>query len=286
MKELSRESGIVSAQGFVYTGSLVGVMEKADGVYQSAQNLRQAPNYRQLPSEELQPLEARWTPIEETHDDLSRQAPDIDSQNSGVGNESTGIDAARSNIESSKAELAGEFDAYNSNCAGKTLPPPEYEQCMAQRNDLLNRQAQLNEVIEQFNERVKSYDQALANLKQMFLDWANDFDQWVGDAKAALSRADTGTCTEEQHQALQYRVDQFCKKGRRTCKSQGLTCEELKIRFKRNLDCAGARDEINNTCYGGGDIHQGKANEARKLADKCRQKIEEICGAAMTSEKI
>jgi hypothetical protein len=48
------------------------------------------------------------------------------------------------------------------------------------------------------------------------------------------------------------------------------SCDELQSKYYKNIRCAQARDNINNTCFGGGDAgHRQAANDARRAAQRC-----------------
>jgi RHS repeat-associated protein len=80
--------------------------------------------------------------------------------------------------------------------------------------------------------------------------------------------APPGKCTATQHRRLQDEVDAACK-IRRRC-DPGQSCPELLDNYYKNIRCAQARDEINNTCFGGGDSgHRQAANDARNAAKNC-----------------
>jgi type VI secretion system secreted protein VgrG len=80
--------------------------------------------------------------------------------------------------------------------------------------------------------------------------------------------APPGKCTAAQHRRLQDEVDAACKIPRRC--DPGQSCPELLDNYYKNIRCAQARDEINNTCFGGGDAgHRQAANDARNAAKRC-----------------
>jgi hypothetical protein len=84
----------------------------------------------------------------------------------------------------------------------------------------------------------------------------------------AADAAGPGTCTPEQHRALQDAVDAACKIPRRCDGSQD--CATLQSNTDKNIACAAARDTINVTCFGGGDPgHRQAADDARRAAQRC-----------------
>jgi len=87
-------------------------------------------------------------------------------------------------------------------------------------------------------------------------------------SSGAVTAAGPGTCTTEQHRALQDAVDAACKIPRRCDGSQD--CATLQSNADKNLACAAARDTINVTCFGGGDPgHRQAADDARRAAQRC-----------------
>ena len=87
---------------------------------------------------------------------------------------------------------------------------------------------------------------------------------WPGHA---FSQA-PGNCTPEQHRTLQNAVDAACKIPRRCDGTQD--CATLQSNHGKNLACAAARDDINITCFGGGDAgHRQAADDARRAAQRC-----------------
>jgi RHS repeat-associated protein len=91
-------------------------------------------------------------------------------------------------------------------------------------------------------------------------------DSGTGQSSGRL--APPGKCTQTQHRRLQDEVDAACKIQRRCDPSQD--CPELHENYYKNIRCAQARDEINNTCFAGGDAgHRQAANDARNAAKRC-----------------
>ncbi len=88
------------------------------------------------------------------------------------------------------------------------------------------------------------------------------------DAAEDQSISPPGNCSATQHRILQDAVNVACKVKRRCDPSQA--CETLKNNYYLNLRCAQARDEINNTCFGGGNAgHRQAADDARSAAKRC-----------------
>jgi hypothetical protein len=78
----------------------------------------------------------------------------------------------------------------------------------------------------------------------------------------------SGTCTVAQHASLQGVVESACS-AERACKGNQ-DCATLRRSLERNRACAAARDNINLTCFGGGDaIHRQASREARNAIRNC-----------------
>jgi type VI secretion system secreted protein VgrG len=87
-------------------------------------------------------------------------------------------------------------------------------------------------------------------------------------APGRASAQGPGNCTPEQHRTLQNAVDAACKIPRRCDGNQD--CATLLSNHGKNLACAAARDDINITCFGGGDAgHRQAADDARRAAQRC-----------------
>ncbi len=77
-----------------------------------------------------------------------------------------------------------------------------------------------------------------------------------------------GNCSEDQHRKLQNEVDYACSKPR-ACNGN-MSKSEMSIMAQRNLECAWARDNINKTCFGGGDEgHKQAHDEAMNAYNNC-----------------
>jgi hypothetical protein len=89
-----------------------------------------------------------------------------------------------------------------------------------------------------------------------------------GTGQSAGRLAPPGKCTQTQHRRLQDEVGAACKIPRRCDPSQD--CPQLLDNYYKNIRCAQARNEINNTCFAGGDAgHRQAANDARNAANRC-----------------
>ncbi len=137
----------------------------------------------------------------------------------------------------------------------------------------------MNESLDKYNEAIDTHNPAQPKVPKMDV-----FDEL--DREAAKSRGTNprGVCTDDQHARLQSAVHAACDPPRK-CTFEMKDCVDLLSRLNRNRNCAVARDEINNTCYGGGDEnHREEANTARKSAAKCIKVISKHCPNESISE--
>ena len=87
--------------------------------------------------------------------------------------------------------------------------------------------------------------------------------------KECIEARRCGSCTPEEHAALQAAVNAACKAGPRRC-SPTQDPATLATNMGKNLACAAARDTINQRCFGGGDAgHRQAADQARSAAIRC-----------------
>jgi RHS repeat-associated protein len=89
-----------------------------------------------------------------------------------------------------------------------------------------------------------------------------------GTGQSAGRLVPPGKCTQTQHRRLQDEVDAACQIPRSCDPSQD--CPQLLDNYYKNIRCAQARDEINSTCFAGGDAgHRKAATDARNAANRC-----------------
>jgi RHS repeat-associated protein len=89
-----------------------------------------------------------------------------------------------------------------------------------------------------------------------------------GTGQSAGRLAPPGKCSQTQHRRLQDEVDAACQIPRSCDPSQD--CPQLLDNYYKNIRCAQARDEINSTCFAGGDAgHRKAATDARNAANRC-----------------
>ncbi len=290
LRKLSKnEQTRFSALGYVYQGSLAAAMNQTGAMYQAASNIRQSQDYQNLSAQALEPLNTHWDALVQTHDQLTDQAPDLDSENDALSSENQNLDSENADLDNRQSALQSAIDSYNESCAGKTLPQGPYEECESERQSLDSQISQLQSDISQYNAKVNDFNSRADNIKSSasqwistLKSWMDDMDSWVEEVKATFIQADIGDCSPEQHRRLQNAVDEICGADRK-CTPQELTCDDLRTRLDLNNRCAAARDEINNTCYrGGNEGHRQAANQARRAAQKCMNRISRECnvGAA------
>ena len=80
-------------------------------------------------------------------------------------------------------------------------------------------------------------------------------------------------CNKRLKLILQAAVNLSCKVGKRKC-LPGDSCFTMKRKKLQSQACALARDAINKACFGGGNKgHRTAADQARRAAEKCAEKI-------------
>ncbi|MFF7110137.1 hypothetical protein [Pseudomonas sichuanensis] len=82
-----------------------------------------------------------------------------------------------------------------------------------------------------------------------------------------------GNCQPGEHRKLQDEVNASCKGGKRSCRSvtDPVLASELR---EVNLQCAMAREAVNNRCFAGGDAtHREQAIRAWEGVAVCESKI-------------
>jgi hypothetical protein len=90
--------------------------------------------------------------------------------------------------------------------------------------------------------------------------------------------SDYGDCTEEQHEVLQNAVERECKAVRMSC-SPEQDCATLRLNIEQFGRCIAARNEINNTCYEGGNKgHQKEIRDRENGLANCLKLYNQQCG--------
>ena len=103
--------------------------------------------------------------------------------------------------------------------------------------------------------------------KQRWL-WGAMLAGLLASAAAAQDLPPPGTCTPEQHRTLQNAVDAACGVPRSCNATQ--SCATLQTNYDQFIACATARETINNTCFGGGNVgHREAARNERRGAQNC-----------------
>lgn len=134
-------------------------------------------------------------------------------------------------------------------------------------------------VDKELNESLDKYNETIDPVKPVKLDLTKSkaFAELDKFGSASGEPNPRGDCGDDEHGRLQRAVHAACDPPRR-CTFEMKDCAELRSRLDINRLCAAARDEINYTCYGGGDDdHREEANNARKSADKCIRVLAKHC---------
>jgi len=103
----------------------------------------------------------------------------------------------------------------------------------------------------------------------------------ISPTAIALSQAHSsgkkrgGNCTPEEHDHLERKKHEYCdNNGQFTCKTAGLSKEELRDRALRAKNCAIMRTTINTRCFAGGDKeHRKQARQAWEAYARCIDEI-------------
>jgi hypothetical protein len=84
-------------------------------------------------------------------------------------------------------------------------------------------------------------------------------------------------CEPDRRGELQAEVNRQCKGGWSGCKGNW-PCGDLWDYWGGWQACADARKQVNDECYGGGDkSHRGRADNAQRAADRCREFYDKHC---------
>ncbi len=95
----------------------------------------------------------------------------------------------------------------------------------------------------------------------------------------AIRQAVWGDCSESQYQSLRDKVHPTCRRER-SCKDLGTKddCPEMRRRLQINEECIGARKDVMNTCFKGGDsAHRREVEAVERVRDVCAEKIRAVC---------
>jgi hypothetical protein len=82
-----------------------------------------------------------------------------------------------------------------------------------------------------------------------------------------------GNCTADRLDALEKIKDDACDPEKRCKGDQRL--DELEKNLNQNLACKGAREQINNECFAGGDEgHRKQVEEVQNAVNRCNRLID------------
>lgn len=225
-------------------------------------------------------LLAQWDTINTTRSGLLSETDIIDPKDRALYAEAVQIDQNAAVLNQERDKINAEVAQWNQQCAGQ-YPTP---QCTSWGNDLDRRLADLkrriaihNAKVENWRARKKEFDGVIETFANKVLSWGAYINDFVAKAEAYLSGY--GTCTDTQHYQLQQVVNTACSPAIiRACK-KGQSCDLLKENLGKFEACIKARQEINNTCYGGGDSgHNEAITIMTNGAENCKTIIKQDCG--------
>jgi phage shock protein A len=254
--------------------------------YQHLLSLRQDGHYRKLPANVGKPLDLKVEDIASVRESLLTEAQNFDQRDDGLKQESDRIGETQPALERRKQELEVSRQSYRQTCAGQTLPPDEYNRCEAWRQSLYDTTVQLNIKIRQLNDLINSHGAKIAQMKADLGGWEGRINAWwqklqelIEEIKDALQKADTGDCTQEQHDQLQANVKNECEYPPLERCTQAQDCATLKANLERFQGCYDARKKIMDVCYGGGDPgHDDELDSVRNGLNRCLTIFNTKCG--------
>lgn len=157
-------------------------------------NLRVDPKYLALDPVVLKPLETDWTDITAVRSDLLSQASGWEGDNEQLYIDGQQLDQDLAGLQRRQANLNTEIDQYNQACTTHPLPPDQYQQCVAWRDDLIRRKSQLETDITQYNGRVNTWNQRSSaifdrrgTLVILIDGWERRIQDWIETVKKAIA---------------------------------------------------------------------------------------------------
>lgn len=157
-------------------------------------NLRIDPKYLALDPAVLKPLETDWTDITAVRSDLLSQASGWEGDNEQLYRDGQQLDRDLAGLQRRQTDLNTEIDQYNQACTTHPLPPDQYQQCVAWRDGLIKRKAQLESDISQYNGRVNSWNQRSSaifdrrgTLVILIDGWERRIQDWIETVKKAIA---------------------------------------------------------------------------------------------------
>lgn len=240
------------------------------------------PRMDQLTPEIQERLRAEGAARVAERDGMLPEARTLDSEDARLAAESRRLDAAKQALDARLADINRQVADHEAACL-PTHPPERHSWCVSNANRLNAMIAAYNTDVRTHNAAVEKWKAESASQDSRWNSFVRVISAWEGTVHSLIEEikkylaSPTGDCTAEDHRALQNAVDAACKSGSRAC-TGAQDCDLLRLNYRKNLACAEARDEINKTCYRGGDRgHQQAADDARRAAKICMDLIEEKC---------
>lgn len=172
--------------------------------YRDAIALRGDSRYGSIPGDQLQPLEKSWGQILTIRTALLSQANRWEDDNDALYEDGLALDKDRERIETRRRELIEDIDLFNRECAGRPLPPGEYEDCLRRQNELIRRRDSLAKEIADYNARVELWRSRSASIAEQRATivstigiWENRIRTWIQAVKGALG--ESGGCRQLHH---------------------------------------------------------------------------------------
>lgn len=245
-------------------------------------SLLRDPRMGQLEMELQERLRAEGTSRVSERDGMLPDAVVLDAEDARLAAEKQRLDASKQSLDARLADIDRQVAEHAAACL-PTHPPERHSWCVSNA-------ARINGIIAVYNADVRTHNAALAkwesdsaSLDSRWNTFVESIQSWEALVKDVIDEikiyfaSPTGDCTPDQHRGLQQAVKVACDSGSRAC-TGAQDCDLLRTNYRKNLACAEARDEINKTCYRGGNPgHRKAADDARRAAKICLDLIETKC---------
>lgn len=138
-----------------------------------------------------------WTKINGTRSDLLSQASSWEGRNDQLYNDGLQLDRDKQTLDRRVGEFNAEVGRYNQACTTRPLPPDEYLRCVAWRDSLSGRQAQLENDIRNHNSRVNSWNQrsqAIFDQRRTIISNIENWEAWIQNWIETVKKAMAAVC--------------------------------------------------------------------------------------------
>lgn len=231
-----------------------------------------------------QQLLTDWGTINTLGNSLLIEANSLDSLDPKLYVEAVQINKTAAALNKERADYNAASAAYNQKCGGQPATP----ECTNEYNRLVKWLADLHIRITAHNQHFDEFVGRLQTFNSRVDGWFKTLEKWEQDILGFISKAENflfgtnGKCTPTQHADLQREVDTLCSM-KRGCEQSNPNdsakdCPIWREFYQRNIDCHNARREINQVCYGGGNLtHQKEELKAAQAAENCWNLIQGHC---------